>query len=145
MEVDATRIGNGNTRDGFISRMRGHCYGCGSQSQEKKNCPHKDTTCHYCARKGHLEFVCQDKFLGLEKGRGKKQQQCRQQVSANTTEMPFSLFPGERVQISSSSAPTTSATATAPSPVTPDLAAQIAQLQNLLNRANAMAPPPDFL
>lgn len=74
MEVDAntTRAGNGNTRDGFISRMRGRCYGCGSQSHEKKSCPHKEVTCHYCSRKGHLESVCQDKFLGLERGRGKK-------------------------------------------------------------------------
>ncbi|KIK53492.1 hypothetical protein GYMLUDRAFT_49281, partial [Collybiopsis luxurians FD-317 M1] len=29
--------------DGFIARMRGRCYGHGSQSHEKQNCPQKDT------------------------------------------------------------------------------------------------------
>ena len=66
MDIDASCTGNGNTRDSFIAHMRGRCYGCGSQSHEKQSCPHKDTTCHYCAQRGHLESVCQDKFMGLE-------------------------------------------------------------------------------
>jgi hypothetical protein len=145
MDIDAstTRSGNGNTRDGFMARMRRRCYGCGSQSHVKGGCPHKETTCNYCARKGHLEAVCQDKFMGLERGRGKKQQPRRQQVSANTN-APFTLFPEEEVQIaSSSSAPPTVTPPAAPSSA--NLTAQIAQLQELLNRANAMAPTPDFL
>ena len=81
--------------------------------------------------------------MGLECGRGKKQQPRRQQVSANTN-APFTLFPEEEVQIaSSSSAPPTVTPPAAPSSA--NLTAQIAQLQELLNRANAMAPTPDFL
>ena len=131
MDIDASRTSNGNTRDSFIARMRGRCYGCGSQSHEKRGCPHKDTTCRYCARRGHLETVCQDKFMGLERNRGKRQKP-RQQISA-TSAIPFTLFPNESAQIAT---PT-------PGPVegSSNLASQIAQLQELLNRANAMAPP----
>ncbi|KAJ3804281.1 Hsp70 protein-domain-containing protein [Lentinula aff. lateritia] len=28
-------------------------------SHIKQNCPHKETTCHYCGRRGHLEAICQ--------------------------------------------------------------------------------------
>ncbi|KAF5351407.1 hypothetical protein D9757_014519 [Collybiopsis confluens] len=145
MEIDAnsTRPSNGNTREGFMAPMRGRCYGCGSQSHEKRNCTHKEATCHFCARKGHLESVCQDKFMGLERGRGKRQQPRRQQVSANTG-APFSLFPDEQVQIASSM-PTPQAASPPVPPSTAHLAAQISQLQSLLDRANAMAPPSDFL
>ena len=73
MDISAMCNGNGKTREEFISRMRGRCYGCGAQTHEKRNCPHKETTCRYCSRKGHLEVVCQDRFMGLEHNRGKKQ------------------------------------------------------------------------
>ena len=132
MDIDANRTSNGNTRDGFISRMRGRCYGCGSQSHEKRNCPQKDTVCRYCARRGHLEAVCQDKFMGLERNRGRRQPP-RQQVSA-TSSVPFTLFPNEPAQVAASVPSPANPTTT-----TPNLAVQIAQLQ-LLNRANAMAP-----
>ncbi|KIK50136.1 hypothetical protein GYMLUDRAFT_111508, partial [Collybiopsis luxurians FD-317 M1] len=80
--------------------MRGRCYGCGSQSHEKWNCPQKDTVCRYCARRGHLEAVCQDKFMGLERNRGRHQPP-HQQVSA-TSSVPFTLFPNEPAQVAAS-------------------------------------------
>ena len=143
MDISATRNGNGKTREEFISRMRGRCYGCGAQTHEKRNCPHKETTCRYCSRKGHLEAVCQDRFMGLERNRGKKQSNRRQQVSANTDES-FSLFPGEQVQIASSSSAPVNPQSTPPVTSTANLGAQIAQLQQLLDRANAMSPAADF-
>ena len=73
MDISAMRNGNGKTREEFISRMRGRCYSCRAQTHEKRNCPHKETTCQYCSHKGHLEAVCQDRFMGLERNRGKKQ------------------------------------------------------------------------
>ena len=103
-----------------------------------------NTTCHYCGHKGHLESVCQDKFLGLEQGRGKKQP-CRQQISASTGDTPFTLFPGEKVQVASSTSSTSAHTTAPASPAAPDLSTQISQLQELLNRTNAMTPAPHFL
>ena len=73
MDISAMRNGNGKTQEEFISRMRGRCFGCGAQTHEKCNCPHKETTCRYCSYKGHLEVICQDQFMGLERNRGKKQ------------------------------------------------------------------------
>ena len=143
MDISATRNGNGKTREEFISRMRGRCYVCGAQTHEKRNCPHKETTCRYCSYKGHLEAVCQDRFMGLERNRGKKQSNRRQQVSANTDES-FSLFPGEQVQIASSSSAPVNPQSTPPVTSTANLGAQIAQLQQLLDRANAMSPAADF-
>jgi hypothetical protein len=143
MDISAAQTSNGKTRDDFLARMRRRCYGCGSQSHEKKNCPHRETTCRYCSRKGHLEAVCQDKFTGAERGRGlKKQTNRRQQISA-TSEAPFSLFPDEQVQVAASSSTPGPSAVLAP-PVA-DLTAQIAQLQALLNRANAMTGSEDFL
>ena len=130
MEIDANRMGNGNTRETFMARMRGRCYGCGGQGHEKRNCSHRETTCHYCGRRGHLESVCQDKFMGLERNRGNKRP--RQQISASSS-VPFTLFPEEQVQIA--------ATAPTPPATSPDYSTQIAQLQELLNRAQAMSPP----
>ncbi|KIK58487.1 hypothetical protein GYMLUDRAFT_45328 [Collybiopsis luxurians FD-317 M1] len=57
----------------------------------------------------------------------------RQQVSA-TSSVPFTLFPNEPAQAAASAPPAASTT------TTPNLAVQIAQLQELLNCANAMAP-----
>ncbi|KAJ3735581.1 hypothetical protein DFJ43DRAFT_1058411, partial [Lentinula guzmanii] len=100
MDVDATHT-SGNSRESFVVQMRGRCYGCGAQNHEKKNCSYKDTVCRYCGRRGHLESVCQDKFMGLERGRGKRSQPRRQQVSASSS-IPFTLFPNESVQIATS-------------------------------------------
>ena len=81
--------------------------------------------------------------MGLERNRGKKQSNRRQQVSANT-DKSFSLFPGEQVQIASSSSAPVNPQSTPPVTSTANLGAQIAQLQQLLDRANAMSPPVDF-
>ncbi|KIK50403.1 hypothetical protein GYMLUDRAFT_51230 [Collybiopsis luxurians FD-317 M1] len=110
--------------NGFIARMHGHCYGCGSQSHEKQNCPQKDIVCCYCACCGHLEAVSQDKFMGLERNCGR-----------STSSVLFTLFPNEPAQVAASAPPSAASTAT-----TPNLAVQIAQLQELLNCTNAMAP-----
>ncbi|KIK50232.1 hypothetical protein GYMLUDRAFT_51336, partial [Collybiopsis luxurians FD-317 M1] len=133
IDIDANCTSNGNTQDGFIACMCGCCYGCRSQSHEKQNCPQKDTLYCYCACHGHLEAVCQDKFMGLERNCGRHQPPC-QQVSA-TSSVPFTLFPNEPAQVAASVSPPAASTTT-----TPDLAVQIAQLQELLNCANAMAP-----
>lgn len=62
MEVDATR-----TREEFLSRMRGKCFGCGSTNHAKKDGSHDRDLCAYCKRVGHREVVCMDKFLGRAK------------------------------------------------------------------------------
>ena len=53
----------------------------------------KSEKCRYCARTGHVERVCQDRYMGLEKNRGagKTGGGGGARVSANT-ETPFSLF-----------------------------------------------------
>jgi hypothetical protein len=83
MDIDATRTGNGKTRDEFLKRMRGRCFGCGSADHVKGNCSWKGESCRYCGRAGHLEQVCQDKFMGLERNRGNSQRNPRQQVAAS--------------------------------------------------------------
>ncbi|KIK51559.1 hypothetical protein GYMLUDRAFT_143497, partial [Collybiopsis luxurians FD-317 M1] len=103
--------------------MHGRCYGCGSQSHEKRNCPQKDTVCRYCACRGHLEAVCQDKFMGLEHNRGRRQPPC-QQVSA-TSSVPFTLFPNEPAQVAASAPPPAASTTTTPN---------LAQLTTLLRQ-----------
>jgi len=70
MEIDATGTGNAKTREQFTAQMRGRCYGCGSRGHNKRECRRaQDVFCNYCGRKGHLGQVCQDQFLGLERGR----------------------------------------------------------------------------
>ena len=63
MDVDATC-----TRDEFLRRMRGKCFGCGSTVHTKKDGNHDRDLCAYCRRVGHREVVCMDKFLGRPKG-----------------------------------------------------------------------------
>ena len=63
MDVDATR-----TRDEFLRRMRGKCFGCGSTVHTKKEGSHDRDLCAYCKRVGHREIVCMDKFMGRPKG-----------------------------------------------------------------------------
>ena len=62
MEVDATR-----TREEFMRRMRGRCFGCGSTVHAKKDGSHDRDLCMYCKRVGHREVVCMDKFMGQPK------------------------------------------------------------------------------
>ena len=71
--------------------------------------------------------------MGLECNCGRCQP-LRQQVSA-TSSVLFTLFPNDPAQVAVSAPPPAASTTT-----TPNLAVQIAQLQELLNRANAMAP-----
>ncbi|KAJ3533934.1 hypothetical protein NMY22_g7130 [Coprinellus aureogranulatus] len=88
MEIDANRTGgNGRTRDDFTRQMRGKCYGCGSSSHVKRDGNHGSTKCDYCGRLGHFARVCQDRFMGLSKGRGNR---TGQRVAATSE---FSLFP----------------------------------------------------
>ena len=63
MEIDATR-----TREEFVRRMRGKCFGCGSVAHAKKDGNHEREICAYCRRVGHREVVCMDKFMGKAKG-----------------------------------------------------------------------------
>lgn len=63
MDVDAT-----HTREEFMRRMRGKCFGCGSSVHAKKDGSHDRDLCAYCKRVGHREVVCMDKFLGRPKG-----------------------------------------------------------------------------
>ena len=51
----------------------------------------KNEKCRHCARTGHVERVCQDKYMGLEKNRGAGKTGGGARVSANT-EALFSLF-----------------------------------------------------
>jgi hypothetical protein len=62
MEVDAT-----HTREEFMSRMHGKCFGCGSSAHAKKDGSHERDLCAYCKHMGHFKVVCMDKFLGHAK------------------------------------------------------------------------------
>ena len=111
MEIDAARITpTGRTREEFTTAMRGRCYGCGSTDHVKRNGNHGSTRCAYCHRLGHLERVCQDRYLGLEKGRGDRPGN-KARVAASSTE--FSLFPGETITSTSTAPPP------APAPAAP--------------------------
>ena len=63
MDVDATR-----TRNEFMRRMRGRCFGCGSAVHSKKEGGHDRVLCTYCKRVSHKEVVCMDKFMEKPKG-----------------------------------------------------------------------------
>ena len=34
------------------------CYRCGQADHQHSKCPHKEATCHFCHKKGHLSRVC---------------------------------------------------------------------------------------
>ena len=103
MDIDATRAGNGGggrgggnwngkSRDDFLWEIRGRCFSCGSPNHIRGNCNMKNKKCRYCARTRHVERVCQDRYMGLEKNRGAgKTGGGGARISANT-ETPFSLF-----------------------------------------------------
>ena len=63
MDVDATR-----TRNEFMRRMHGKCFGCRSATHSRKDSSHEHNLCAYCKRVRHREVVCMDKFLGKPKG-----------------------------------------------------------------------------
>jgi hypothetical protein len=62
MDVDAT-----HTREEFMRKMRGKCFGCGSSLHTKKDSNQDRDLCSYCKHVGHREVVCMDKFTGRPK------------------------------------------------------------------------------
>jgi hypothetical protein len=148
MDIDATRTGNGKSREEFLQRMRGRCFGCGSADHIKSNCNWKTEKCRYCARSGHIEKVCQDKFMGTERNRGNNPRRGNvQRVAASQDSGSWSLFDD-----------TLSARTPKPPPSTPsssvntsgaDLMAQINALKEAMTQQNSifatlMKPKEDF-
>ncbi|KAK1215974.1 hypothetical protein PQX77_021407 [Marasmius sp. AFHP31] len=104
--------GNGKTHVDFMRAMHNHCYGCGVTDHTKAQGNHGQKQCHHCKRFGHCMSVCQDKFLGRMPGLGLRPARV---VRINLV-VPFTLFPGETVNISASPpAPTTTIASTVPS------------------------------
>ncbi|KAK1216228.1 hypothetical protein PQX77_021142 [Marasmius sp. AFHP31] len=134
--------GTGKTREDFMRAMRNSCYDCGATDHTKAQGNHGQEQCHHCKHFGHRTSVCQDKFLGHMPGLGLRPARIARINSA----VPFTLFPGETVNISASPpAPTTTIASTVPSTqvsvsYTPssDAVACIAALQDSLNQQNAM-------
>ncbi|KAK1228822.1 hypothetical protein PQX77_008131, partial [Marasmius sp. AFHP31] len=134
--------GNGKTREDFMRAMRNRCYGCGATDHTKAQGNHGQEQCHHCKRFGHRTSVCQDKFLGCMPGLGLSPTR----VARINLAVPFTLFPGETVNISASPpAPTATIASTVPSTqvsasYTPssNAVARIAALQDSLNQQNAM-------
>ncbi|KAK1224331.1 hypothetical protein PQX77_012771 [Marasmius sp. AFHP31] len=136
--------GNGKTRKDFMRAMCNHCYGCGATDHTKAQGNHGQEQCHHCKRFGHRTSVCQDKFLGHMPGLGLRPAR----VARINSAVPFTLFPGETVNIGASPpAPTATIASTVPSAqasafYTPssgsDAVAHIAALQDSLNQQNAM-------
>ncbi|KAK1220190.1 hypothetical protein PQX77_017062 [Marasmius sp. AFHP31] len=134
--------GNGKTREDFMRAMRNRCYGCGAIDHTKAQGNHGQEQCHHCKRFGHRMSVCQDKFLGRMPGLGLRPAR----VARINSAVPFTLFPGETVNIGASPpAPTATIASTVPSAqvstsYTPssDTVARIAALQDSLNQQNAM-------
>ncbi|KAK1219747.1 hypothetical protein PQX77_017522 [Marasmius sp. AFHP31] len=134
--------GNGKTREDFMRAMRNRCYGCGATDHTKAQGNHGQEQCHHCKRLGHRTSVCHDKFLGRMPGLGLR----TARVVRINSAVPFTLFPGETVNIGASPpAPTATIASTVPSTQAPasytpnsDPVARIAALQDLLNQQNAM-------
>ncbi|KAK1222373.1 hypothetical protein PQX77_014786 [Marasmius sp. AFHP31] len=134
--------GNGKTREDFMRAMRNRCYGCGATDHTKAQGNHGQEQCHHCKRLGHRTSVCQDKFLGHMPGLGLR----TARVVRINLAVPFTLFPGETVNIGASPpAPTATIASTVPSTQAPtsytpnsDAVARIAALQDSLNQQNAM-------
>ncbi|KAK1220762.1 hypothetical protein PQX77_016438 [Marasmius sp. AFHP31] len=134
--------GNGKTREDFMRAMRNHCYGCGATDHTKAQGNHGQEQCHHCKRFGHRTSICQDKFLGRMPGLGLRPAR----VARINSAVPFTLFPGETVNIGASPpAPTATIASTVPSTqvstsYTPssDAVACIAALQDSLNQQNMM-------
>ncbi|EIW73870.1 hypothetical protein CONPUDRAFT_68232 [Coniophora puteana RWD-64-598 SS2] len=129
MEVDATRTGNGKTREEFQRAMTGRCFGCGSKEHLKRDGNHQTDRCGYCSRTGHKETVCEDKYLGRERNQGQLSRgQGRQRVAASRQDSaPFSLF---------TEPPT--ATVAASIPVADQNTTQIADLERILAEQQAL-------
>ncbi|KAK1216696.1 hypothetical protein PQX77_020666 [Marasmius sp. AFHP31] len=103
--------GNGKTREDFMRAMRNRCYGCGATDHTKAQGNHGQEQCHHCKRFGHRTSVCQDKFLGRMPGSGLRPAR----VARINSAVPFTLFPGETVNIGASPpAPTATIASTVP-------------------------------
>src|SRR5215475_10686818 len=137
MDVDATTTRRTNSREEFLRRMRGRCFGCGQSSHAKRDCTRaRNVTCNYCRRKGHLEQVCQDKFMGLEKGRGLGGGNRQHVAATNLDDEDFSLFADQPRQAGPSMSNISAAQTVARPGPSDALTAQIAQLTNLLSGFN---------
>jgi hypothetical protein len=79
MDVDAT-----HTRDEFLRRMRGKCFGCGSAVHARKDGNHEHDQCNYCKHVGHREVVCMEKFMGKPKGQKAVATDQREEVGTST-------------------------------------------------------------
>ena len=67
--------------------MSGKCYCCARTdhtSCDKEKCPAYGKNCSYCGQKNHFETGCQDKFLGLERGRGLRAEEPRVSHSSSS-------------------------------------------------------------
>ncbi|KAK1230365.1 hypothetical protein PQX77_006547 [Marasmius sp. AFHP31] len=134
--------GNGKTHEDFMRAMHNCCYGCGATDHTKAQGNHGQEQCHHCKRFGHCMSVCQDKFLGRMPGLGLRPAR----VARMNPAVPFTLFPGETVNIGASPpAPTATIASMVPATqvsasYTPssDAVACIAALQDSLNQQNAM-------
>lgn len=88
----AAATNNDNDRGAYMRSMGGRCFGCGmgGHSRRDPECRAKQATCHYCGRKGHYETICEDKFCGRARNRGRGAR-----VAATTMDGDFTLFPAE--------------------------------------------------
>ncbi|KAK1218581.1 hypothetical protein PQX77_018729 [Marasmius sp. AFHP31] len=116
--------GNSKTREDRMRAMCNCCYGCRAMDHTKAQGNHGQEQCHHCKRPRHHASICQDKFLGHMPGLGTKPMRIHKINSA----VPFTLFPGEMVNISTS--PPASTTLTTPPkslpPIPPVLIWQLA-------------------
>ncbi len=49
-----------NTKSASATPLKS-CYWCGQADNHHSKCPHKEATCHFCHKKGHLSWVCLSK------------------------------------------------------------------------------------
>ena len=117
-----------------MAAMKGRCYGCGSKDHVKANGNHGGTKCPYCARNGHVEAVCQDKYLGLARNRGANPR--RQRVAGTTTGGAFSLFPEEAAAAPAPPSPAPAASVASTSSA--ELWSQMASLQASIAEQNRL-------
>ncbi|KAK1228769.1 hypothetical protein PQX77_008186, partial [Marasmius sp. AFHP31] len=103
--------GIGKTCEDFMRAIHNRCYGCGATDYTKAQGNHSQEQCHHCKRFGHHMSICQYKFLGCMPGLGLKPARV---VKINSA-VPFTLFPGETVNISAfPPAPTATIASTTP-------------------------------
>lgn len=58
-----SRVGNWKQGGDFPP---GTCPRCGQSDHESKNCPFRETVCHFCQKMGHLQAVCLKKRRGAQ-------------------------------------------------------------------------------